>query len=284
MTDKERSVDQQVADWLKKSGYPLEMLVAREFRRAEFPVTQPAFYEDPSSKEQREIDVVASRAFHDEAHRRTVRIQFVVECKRSSGYPWVVFSGDEQRRPVHPNLMFAATNDVGNVARLTMIADENLRRLPLFIEFAASGYGMAQALKRENFDASYVAAMQACSAASVFAAESAVGRLFEEGRKDMTFAVPVIVLDGHLFDVTLAREEEVQVKQVKQHCVFIQNARITGPVGQMVYVVTKGALADFAKIARETADGWLAWCKENSAELDDRIEAFSRLAKVPANP
>lgn len=283
MSDGKKPLDRQVAEWLAKSGYPLEMSVARELRRAEFPVTQPAFYQDPISKEQREIDVVATRAFHDEEHRRTVRIQFVIECKQSRQYPWVVFSGDEQRRPVHPNLMFAATNDVGNIARITMIADENLRRLPLFVDFGASGYGIAQALKKENFDASYVAAMQACTAASALAVETSVGRLFEDGRKDITFSIPVIVLDGRLFDVALASgdADDIASKEVKQHCVFIQNPRVTGSVGQMLYLVTRPALPRFASVARRTSDAWLEWCKAHGATLTERIAQFALLPTKP---
>ena len=124
---------QEVTRWLEQSGYPLEMLVAREFRRAKFPTWQSAVYEDVSSGQQREIDVVATRAAH--LDKWTVRLQFVIECKRSPEAAWIVFAGEEGSRPTRPNLFFTVANREAELLRAAFTADEEIRRLPLFTAF-----------------------------------------------------------------------------------------------------------------------------------------------------
>jgi hypothetical protein len=54
------SPKEYVESWLQKQGYPLEMVVAQELRRAGFGVTESAYYEDQHSHQPREIDMFAS--------------------------------------------------------------------------------------------------------------------------------------------------------------------------------------------------------------------------------
>src|SRR5687767_1963194 len=80
-----------VLDWLEKQGYPLEMHVAEEFRKAGFEVTQSEFYLDPDTNQPREVDVLATNYVEITPTERVVRIRFVIECKRSRDKPWVMF-------------------------------------------------------------------------------------------------------------------------------------------------------------------------------------------------
>src|SRR5687768_5081574 len=121
----------QVIEWLKASGYPLEMHVGRVFRRMEVPVWQSPLYEDPKTGEPREIDVVATGAVHLE--HWVVRLQFVVECKSSKEAPWVVFGGDPGIDRLTPNLFLAAASDPAAILRTHVLAAvDELRTLPIF--------------------------------------------------------------------------------------------------------------------------------------------------------
>jgi hypothetical protein len=51
----------RIKAWLEKQGYPFEMRVAREFKRAGFMVETSTYYKDAEGSKFREIDIVASR-------------------------------------------------------------------------------------------------------------------------------------------------------------------------------------------------------------------------------
>jgi len=81
---------EKIIEWLKTTGFPLEMEAASAFRAAGFDVRQSATFPDPQSDKGREIDVLAQ----DPDIIGVIEISFVIECK-SSSKPWVVFTSDD---------------------------------------------------------------------------------------------------------------------------------------------------------------------------------------------
>lgn len=81
---------EKILDWLNKTGFPLEMTTATEFRKQGFDISQSLTYLDPQSDKGREIDVLAS----DSNWVGLIDIHFVVECK-SSANPWIVLMSDD---------------------------------------------------------------------------------------------------------------------------------------------------------------------------------------------
>lgn len=99
-------------EWLTTSGQALELRVARRLMPAQLEVFDPFFYEDPSTREPREGDVVA---WPRNAHRDEPRVVAVFECKytekqekqwvgiksssratrpRELGWQWLSWSGE----------------------------------------------------------------------------------------------------------------------------------------------------------------------------------------------
>jgi hypothetical protein len=298
MTDK---LAQEIIKWLKESGYPLEMQVGREFRRMDVPVWQSPLYEDVRTREPREIDVVATGAIHLE--RWVVRLQFVVECKSSKDAPWIVFGGDPGVNRINPNLFLAATSIEGALLRNQLFAPTDIiHDLPIFTAFPRSGYGMKRArgarvekatirkeAKLDRQDVCYTAMMQACGAATSLSEVTGVTRSgLGQEKRNATFSVPVIVLEGRLFEARLAVEmDDVEVHEVRQHCIYVQNPGVnTG--GLMLYVITKAALPGYIAAAKESLRKLKAWCTNDrnaqrfvglAAELDT-AEAKQRHAET----
>ncbi len=79
----------KVADWLKKEGYPLEMKVADIFRRNGFGVDQSSYFIDPETGKMREMDVIATAI---DKYTSNINISWVIECKSSKKYPWILFT------------------------------------------------------------------------------------------------------------------------------------------------------------------------------------------------
>src|ERR1035437_4845561 len=80
----------QIKNWLKDQGFPLEMQTASAFRKAGFEVTQSNLYTDLDTKKPREIDVFAA----DKDYVGVTQIAFIVECK-SSKKPWLLLTDPE---------------------------------------------------------------------------------------------------------------------------------------------------------------------------------------------
>jgi hypothetical protein len=265
----------EVLSWLKKTGYPLEMQVGREFRRMGVPIWQSPKYEDPRTHEPREIDVVATGAVH--LDRWTIRLQFVVECKTSK-QPWIVFGGDSGINRLNPNLFLAAANTEGGVLRDHIFAATDLiGTLPIFTMFPRSGYGLVQSFldikspdskspkKSETRDLAYSATMQACGAAASLSLVTGVPRSgVQEGRRNATFSIPVVVLDGRLFEARLSKEsEDAEVEELDLHCVYVQNPGVNAG-GLMLHLLTKKAFPRYVEAAKKSLEALEEWCGSES--------------------
>jgi hypothetical protein len=79
-----------VLEWLRKEGFPLEVKVGK-LCRAEGWLTFHSFaYSDPTESKLRECDIYASK-FARASGSGTMSVDLAIECKRSTGKPWVVF-------------------------------------------------------------------------------------------------------------------------------------------------------------------------------------------------
>jgi hypothetical protein len=273
----DKSIEVKVREWLEKSGYPLEMQVAREFRRAQFRVSQAQFYLDPESHQYREIDVVASRS--ESVDGRIIQIQFVVECKVSRDRPWMMFVGEDRPRehfnPVS-RIMFGPCNKAGVVLRGVLSSAKDLHGLPLFMDDRQTAYGVVQAFKDGREDASFAAVMQVGKAATVLANEPLFGGLNLGLKKTpATIAFPVIVLDGRLFEAGLDQSGQVVVKETYQ-CTLVNRNPQLGAALALIPVVAKEALADFVAGTATTCNEILRWCKGNSAIMEDTFEQMAK--------
>jgi hypothetical protein len=85
----------KIQDWIEKTGYALEMRVARTLRRAGFRAVQSEYYPDPSDpKKHREVDVVAYEDMTTDLHQSCLLL--VLECKVTSAKPWVLFTNKRE--------------------------------------------------------------------------------------------------------------------------------------------------------------------------------------------
>src|SRR5258708_1417641 len=134
-----------VEAWLAKQGFPLEMTVAAEFRKAGFSVIQSDFYEDPTTKTQREIDVVAHLQTY--VAQQLIRISFVVECKVSRDKPWVLFTSDSAALAEPASVAQRAASMFGRQFLFELCHSTHIQNLPFFRQPARPGYALVQALR-----------------------------------------------------------------------------------------------------------------------------------------
>lgn len=231
---------EKILEWLRITGFPLEMEAASAFRTAGFDVRQSCTFPDPQSDKGREIDVLAT----DQNIFGVIEISFVVECK-SSSKPWVVLTSEDALYGYNRLLAFGVTSG----AALSVLADRiaEFPHLGSYIKRPEhGGYSFRQALGKES-DPAYAAAMAALKACHGLAHDrigSSVPRL--------AFAFPVIVVDSPLFECSRTLDGELILKQVT-NSEFLFSAHIPEHIGCCIKVITRDYLSEFAKWAKGLA-------------------------------
>ena len=285
MTSKERpseqpaeptagGIDAEVLKWLQGQGYPLEMLVAKSFRRAGFRVIQSEYYVDPDLKTEREIDLVAWRT--KISSEFTARIDMSVECKASSDKPWVLFTSEDTRISRGASVAQRAASRLGHSLLRRFTDREEIRGLPLFDLPERPGYGLTQAFTSGQ-DVAFAAASSAAKAAlhSAVQADSHT-RVVPGPVVQVSFSG--VVIDGRLFECFLDESENMRVEEVDSGVLLWRNP-VVGEPHTIIHISTVRSLDALATAVNETASGLLDY---GWADIQVVVTEFIHSAKFLA--
>ncbi len=232
---------QKVLEWVKKTGFPLEMEAAAAFRDAGFEIRQSYSYPDPQSDKGREIDVLAI----DPDFIGVIEVSFVLECK-SSKKPWVVLTSEDALANYNRLFAFAVTSEAAKKSLVSRLPKFGTLE-PYISRSSHGGYGFRQAFS-ENNDSAYATAIgviKACAGAARDRKESKIPCL--------SFVFPIIVVDSPLFECSLKNDGDLKLKEVEES-EFLFSARIPDHVGTCIRVIKKGQLKTFAEKAKILAN------------------------------
>src|SRR6056297_2787184 len=151
---------ERVAGWLEEQGYPLEMRTAKVVRDAGLRGVQGAYYPDPESGAQREIDIVA----HTGDLTGLLSLSLVIECKASRDKPWVLFTSEQNEQGKNRLFSFAVSTKVGREGLAGMLLEDELADSTWFVRPGRTAYGVTQAFTT-GVDVPYAAVMNALKAA-----------------------------------------------------------------------------------------------------------------------
>jgi hypothetical protein len=275
-----KSLESQLKEWLETQGYPLEMEVAQEFREHGFSVGQGSYYYDPDTKEPREIDVVASQA--DFIDNLQVFLTCFVSCKSSRDKPWVLFTTATSPQDGNAHLY-------GMVAsRLGMQLIHTLKRPqyePLPHALAPReriAYGVTVAFRaRDANDIAYEAVMSAAKAA--ISRATTVTEL-EPEEAIVEIMVPVVLLDGFLFEYYLDGAGEKQLRKTNWGLLSLRNPIPGRNLPTLVHVITKEGLAEFVMSLGELFSHWQVGTKEQHDKLVQSWEKTQKPQEITFLP
>lgn len=260
------SSEEAVKNWLVETGYPLEMEVANVFRHRGLHVFQSDFYADPQTNEYREIDVVAfmSHKIGHSGNRAEFRI--LCECKTSRDKPWLFFV-DGAATPNERLLSFSRAGNRYGHRLLGRVGNALVgSQPPLFAFDRTPAYGVTVAFRKSkpnDLDASYSALMQAANAVRARASESeATCEEVPPEQADAEVFIPVVVVDGDLFDVSLGQDWTPRLTAVERQVVLWRNP-IGGRFFTIIHVVRKDRVGAFVSDLKSGFDAVFAWCDEN---------------------
>jgi len=249
----------EIEEWLQRTGYPLEMRVAKEFRtkRPAF-VEQSYFYHDVATGEVREGDVLASWST---SPGDWLQLLFAVECK-SSGVPWVVFTeGRERLEPLDFRRWLDATPSIGLSAKRIVELGARIKRfpIPLLTMSKSPGYGIVEKKdegKQRGGGASlaYDAVRQAASFALGIAgrANSGDAEVSNGEEPDYTSIIfPIVVTKSPIFECWLNSDNLPTARQVDSSSVVVYLGKPARHV--VVTVVNDNNIAQLADACLRTA-------------------------------
>jgi hypothetical protein len=260
MPDKDtRPLDVQVRDWLDKEGYPLELEVARTFRKAGFRAHHSMMFDDEATSAKREIDVVATKQFGQDG--RWVRIVVVVECKNNANKPWVCFSDIEHTLNDNQRIRQRMAGGFGRtlldgVHTSTALFNKGLFEIP---KQCVSSITTAFRHAPDGKDYAY------SSTASVMAASTAIAKRFDKS-PIAAIVFPVVIVQGHIFQSHLSEAGTMEVYQVDE-TVLLWQYHATRHPNAIISIVNRCILDQFVNRCHETAEALFAIDKEHLGRI-----------------
>ncbi|QJD91827.1 hypothetical protein HH213_18055 [Duganella dendranthematis] len=236
------TLNSAVLKWIEESGFPLEMEVAKEFRRAGFEVLQSSIVLDGQEGKSREVDVLA----RDPDLIGYVDINCVIECKVSKAHPWVVFVADDVLENYNRLHSFCVSSPDAKEAMWEEFRRGTVIR-GLLPETNRCGYAVKQALG--GTDHSYGAAISVLKACVKVVSELPGVKSFPQ----IKFAFPLIVIDAPLFECSLNDHGELVLEEVSESR-FLYAAYVPEYAGCCITIVTKRNLPAAALRYRAVAN------------------------------
>lgn len=227
-----KTLDKKVFDWLNKTGFPLEMRVARDMRAGlpDWYIDSNLVYDDPETGNLRECDLAASLGVDFFAEKGvSIRVELIVECKATQA-PWVILResfGNRNPRPLvvassHTrNYRIEQRPDGLDLTAACSALDKFLSgRIP---PSPAAGYAISEAFKQPNSrDAAYSAVHQVLSAMDYFARDYFNDDPRDRDRPIVALFLPVVVTSSPIYEASLDDASgEVEVRHVDRSAVSI---------------------------------------------------------------
>ncbi|SFN48224.1 hypothetical protein SAMN04489713_102160 [Actinomadura madurae] len=258
--DQSQSMEDDVLNWLRVRGYPLEMKVAQQFRRESrhFPfVGQGWNYVDPVTRQVRSTDVVAATGVHNYRHIREIDIMIVMECKDRTA-PWIVLK-DEQNiydLEYEPHIVLSSLlpntvpeKVVGEIFPEEVMDYYDDGTLLLSVN---PGYEICEKRNTEKskIDYAYASTQQVVSASL---ADVIPTFMRDENQTSLPPKVvfPTVVTTAPLYEVWLDSSADLKIAQVERSSIVTRISSSSPDV--MVNVVTFAALGNFIAACDSTA-------------------------------
>jgi hypothetical protein len=253
-----KNLEAEVLSWLNKSGFPLEMRVAKEVRSFGPDLfSQSAYFADPITGIQRETDIHASWGVPAaEGWQPFTFVHLLIECKATGG-AWIVFKADddpeyttESRRvmllqSVPSNLRYEGSGP----GAVVYIGDPT----PAIISRSDTpGYGVREKRSKPgDKDNAETATKQVVSAAYGFRKPApTTNDVFR-----LTRWFPVVVTTAQLFTAQLDENGEISLTRTERASVLIPAP--TEDTAVEVTIVTESGLHTFMVEFAELANGLL---------------------------
>lgn len=243
----EHDLDNKIEKWLNEQGYPLEMSVASTLQKLGFRVVQSEYYNDPESGDARELDVVGF--LQKDVSDVLLRFSLMIECKKSSDKPWLLFTSPNARIADPARIAQRAANAIGKSFLMQIAQQGEIQQSPLFSLPVRPAYGLTQA---------FTTGKDVCHSAVTSVSKAALAEVTEKERpstsrlsallrrKVCTILFPVVVVEGRLFEVYLDDKSKTIINETKNGVLLWRNS-LVGMPHTIINIVTSADFDNFVK-------------------------------------
>ncbi|QTE23174.1 hypothetical protein [Polaribacter cellanae] len=201
MNEKEASLKK----WILKNGYPFEMKVANLFQKKGFKITQSILYKDIDTNKYRELDIIAY--YGKIINGVSFNFSFVIECKKSTDKPWIVFKNDNLINSKLNRFKPFATRNAEILFENSNV-NENLQFNNIFPDINSAGYNVVIAY-RDSKDIAYNSSLSLLKACNYIK-----NKFNDSNLRQCNFYIPLIIIEGELYDARLNIKEEIDFELV----------------------------------------------------------------------
>lgn len=211
---------EQVLNFLKNEGFPLEMYVASQLRLCGFEVYQGTLYKDQETGKLRELDVTA-HFFRQIDQFKSLEIKFIIECKHAKT-PWILFGGENDGFNQLTSEYFYCCNDTGKKVFniINNSAEEYLLGSTVFKVDKFIGYGITElntkSDKKDSIPNSYKAISTLInSLRSEQETEKKTTSSAALSKRYIVY-VPMIVMEGSLYKTEYLGSEQIEARKIDE--------------------------------------------------------------------
>ncbi len=241
MSDKKKTNEQRVSEWLASEGYRLEYLTHAAFKKVGIHATMSYYVETPDGKP-REIDVAAFLESSNQTSKIILRV--LCECKYSMDKPWVLMLSDLSSHLFADWISIPQSKPLQDLSSTVSAYEKELEGCWHFAKGQRFAHNILQAFREKKRDTAYDS-LQKISNASWDCAETPERR----GSRAYVLAIPCLVVEAPLFvswyDTV---ESKFQVKKVLYGRLSWDGCR----GGTVVDVIHISAVIEYAKAIKTT--------------------------------
>ena len=231
-------LENKVKKWILKNGYPFEMKVANLFKKSDFKVSQSVLYKDEDTGKLRELDIISYS--NVEVNKVWFNFTFVIECKKSTDKPWVVFKNENLHNQQLERYKPFATRNAEILLKKTNALKNNKFDL-LFPNLLDSGFNLVTTLK-ESKDIAY------SSTTSLLKACKYLTEKFNETTsvRACNIYIPLIIIEGILYESFLDVKDELKLNEVNYSSILNTKVFSEGN-SNVITIVSSSNLEDYIK-------------------------------------
>lgn len=242
---------EKIVELAEASGFDAELRVAAMARRAKMTARQSVYYIDKDERKGRELDFSITASARDKSADPTVScvVHICVEVKKTKD-PFIFFTSPRGR--VEPGEAFALIRWLHNVDNKVLDASDIERKRPSGRPpRLARAYHGAKGSGSQQIQSGVLSAVKA----ALHFRDECCERWSEDSR-DVSFFMPVLVVDGPLCECYIDEETNELQGAVVDELVYAQNylSDNYGDVSSQVYVVSIDRFAEILESYRNWAE------------------------------
>lgn len=247
------NLEDKIRDWINKNGYPFEMEVARIFQESGFQTSQSILYKDRISEKYRETDLIAfmTKCINDV----WVNLTFVVECKKTTDKPWIIFKNKKMYSLEgwkYPH--FASKNAKKLINEI--LASDNFQHSSIFPKTVESGYNIAVAFN-EKSDMAYQATQSIISTC-----EFLVNSSNNSDKKFLNIYIPIVAIEGKLYEAFLQTTNDLAINNIN-HTIMVTTKSFEEHNSNIINIISSDNLEEYiSRLYEECEEFYLKYSKE----------------------